>query len=95
MTHFTLAHVPHWDWDTVNFWPQLAFAFTGLELVSTMSEEIRDPQKTLPRAVFGSGVLIALIYIAGHDRVLAILLHGAAVDPKSGVFQAITAASAV
>ena len=94
-THFTWTTIlPHWDWNEVNFWPQLAFAFTGLELVSAMSEEIRDPRKTLPRAVFGSGVLIALIYIAGTIAVL-ILLNDAAVDPKSGVFQAITAASVI
>jgi amino acid transporter len=86
--------LPHWDWNSVNFWPQLAFAFTGLELVSTMSEEIRDPRKTLPRAIFGSGVLIALIYIAGTIAVLAIL-NDTAVDPKSGVFQAITTASVI
>jgi glutamate:GABA antiporter len=92
---FTWASVlPHWDWNSVNFWPQLAFAFTGLELVSTMSEEIRDPRKTLPRAIFGSGVLIALIYIAGTIAVLT-LLNDTAVDPKSGVFQAITTASVI
>ncbi len=95
MTHFTFAGIlPRWNWDQVNFWPQLAFAFTGLELISTMSEEVHDPRRTLPRAMFGSGVLIALIYIVGTVAVL-ILLHDAAVDPKSGVFQAITAASAV
>jgi len=94
-THFTFAGLlPRWNWDEVNFWPQLAFAFTGLELISTMSEEVRDPQKTLPRAVFGSGVLIALVYAIGTVAVL-ILLKDAAVDPKSGVFQAITAASVV
>ena len=86
--------LPQWNWDAVNFWPQLAFAFTGLELVSAMSDEVRDPRKTLPRAIFGSGVLIALIYIAGTVAVL-VLLNDSAVDPKSGVFQAITAASAI
>ena len=60
-------HVAGWDWDTVNFWSQIAFAFTGLELVSAMSEEIRDPQRTLPRALFGSSVLIAGMYIVGDD----------------------------
>jgi len=95
VTHFTWAGVlPRWNWDSVNFWPQLAFAFTGLELASTMSEEVREPRKTLPRAIFGSGVLIALIYIAGTVAVL-VLLNDAAVRPDSGVFQAITAASAV
>jgi amino acid transporter len=89
-----VAILPHWNWDTVNFWPQLAFAFTGLELVSTMSEEIREPRKTLARAIFGSGVLIALIYIAGTVAVL-VLLQNAAVNPMSGAFQAITTASVV
>jgi amino acid transporter len=94
-THFDWAAIiPRWDWNAVNFWPQLAFAFTGLELVSTMSEEIRDPQKTLPRAVFGSGIMIALIYIVGTIAAL-VLLTDTAVDPRSGVFQAITAASVI
>jgi amino acid transporter len=95
VTHFSWDGIlPRWNWDTANFWPQLAFAFTGLELVSAMSDEVREPRKTLPRAIFGSGVLIALIYIAGTVAVLA-LLNDTAVDPKSGVFQAITAASTV
>jgi amino acid transporter len=94
-THFTLsAMYPHWDWDTVNFWPQLAFAFTGLELVSAMSEEIRDPRRTFPRAIFASGGLIALMYIAGTVAVLMIL-PSEIVDTKSGVFQAMTQGSTV
>ena len=65
-THFTVANMlPTWNWDTVNFWSQIAFAFTGLELVSAMSEEVRDPRRTLPRAVFGAGALIAIMYIVG------------------------------
>jgi amino acid transporter len=51
-THFTVANMmPAWNWDTVNFWSQIAFAFTGLELVSAMSEEMRDPRRTLPRGL--------------------------------------------
>ena len=90
VTHFTAASMlPHWDWNTVNFWSQIAFAFTGLELVSAMSEEIRDPSRTIPRAILGSGVMIAAMYIVGTLAVLSILPAGQ-VDPKSGVFQAIT-----
>jgi amino acid transporter len=95
VTHFTWAGMlPHWDWDTVNFWPQLAFAFAGLELVSAMSEEVKDPQRTFPRAIFASGALIALMYIAGTVAVL-MMLPSETVDPKSGVFQAITEGSTV
>lgn len=92
-THFTAVNMlPTWNWDTVNFWPQIAFAFTGLELVSAMSEEVHDPRRTLPRAVFGAGALIALMYIAGTFAVLALVPAGG-LDPQSGVFNAITVGS--
>ena len=84
--------MPTWNWDTVNFWSQIAFAFTGLELVSAMSEEVRDPRRTLPRAVFGAGAMIALMYIAGTFAILA-LVPAADLDPQSGVFHAITVGS--
>jgi amino acid transporter len=92
-THFTVANMmPTWNWDTVNFWSQIAFAFTGLELVSAMSEEVRDPRRTLPRAVFGAGALIALMYIGGTFAILT-LVPAAGLDPQSGVFNAITIGS--
>ena len=94
-TQFTWAStIPHWDWDTVNFWPQLAFAFTGLEMAAMMSEEICDPRRTIPRAIFSSGALIAVVYVVGTIAVLA-LIPAAQVDPKSGVFQAITSGSSL
>jgi len=92
-THFSVANMlPAWNWDTVNFWPQIAFAFTALELCSMMSEEVRDPHRTFPRAILSSGLLISLIYIAGTFAVLA-MVPAAAVDPKAGVFQALTTGS--
>lgn len=94
-THFTRSNIlPVWNWDTVNFWSQIAFAFTGLELVSAMSGEIRNPRRTLARAILGSGVLIAVIYVAGTVALL-VLLQDAQVDAKSGVFQALTIASGI
>ena len=93
-THFTVANMmPTWNWDTINFWSQIAFAFTGLELVSCMAEEVHDPRRTLPRAVFGSGALIALMYIAGTFAVLS-LVPATDIDPQSGVFHAVAVGSA-
>jgi amino acid transporter len=92
-THFTWTNMmPTWNLGTVNFWSQIAFAFTGLELVSAMSEEVRDPRRTLPRAVFGAGVLIALMYIVGTFAILS-LVPATDIDPESGVFHAITIGS--
>jgi amino acid transporter len=93
VTHFTLSNMrPTWNWDTVNFWSQIAFAFTGLELVSAMSGEIREPRRTLPRAALTAAALIAAMYIVGTFSVLALVPAGD-VDPKSGVFHAITVGS--
>jgi amino acid transporter len=95
VTPFTSANIwPVWNWDTVNFWSQIAFAFTGLELVSAMSGEVRDPRRTLPRAVFAAGALIALMYIAGTIAVL-VLVPAPDVSPTSGVFHAITVGAIV
>ena len=92
-TQFTWANMlPTWNWDTVNFWSQIAFAFTGLELVSAMSEEVRDPRRTLPRGVFGAGAMIALAYILGTFAVLS-LAPASDIDAQSGVFHAITLGS--
>ncbi len=93
-TPITAAGVlPHWDWDTVNFWSQIAFAFSGLELICAMSEEVREPRRTFPRAVFLSAALIVIIYIVGTVAVLA-LLPPDQVDVRSGVFQAVSRGSA-
>src|SRR5271163_1982986 len=92
-THFTWINIlPQWNWDTLNFWPKIAFAFGGLELASSMGEEIRNPRTTFPRALAGSAISIVLIYVSATMALLAIL-PAHAVDPKSGVFQALTAGS--
>src|SRR5262245_7713242 len=54
----------------VIFWSTLAFAWTGFEAASFMGDEIADARRTIPRAIFASAPLIALIYIAGTVSVL-------------------------
>jgi len=89
-TEITLANsMPVWNWDTVNFWSNIAFAFVGMELVCTMSEEVKDPKKNFPRAIYISGALIVIIYILGTLAVM-FMMSPAKVDPRSGVFQATT-----
>src|SRR3989440_12913638 len=74
VTHFSPGNVwPTWNWDTVNFWSQIAFAFTGLELVSCMSAEVHDPRRTLPRAALTAGALLAVMYMIGTDWLLVVV----------------------
>ena len=82
------------DLDTINLWASIAFAFTGLELCSAMSEEVKNPQKTIPRAIYAAGIMIAVIYILGTIAVM-VMVPSQNVDPKSGVFQAIHDGSAL
>jgi amino acid transporter len=92
-THFTPHNIlPVWNWDTVNFWSQIAFAFSGLELVSAMSQEVRNPRHTLPRALYAAAVLIAAMYILATMAVL-VLVPAGEVSTTSGVFHAITVGS--
>ena len=84
---------PTLDLGTLNFWSSIAFAFTGMELVCCMSEEVRDPRKTFRRATFISAALIAVIYILGTLSVIT-LIPAADVNTQNGVFQAIGKGSA-
>jgi len=89
-TEITLANsMPVWNWDTVNFWSSIAFAFSGMELVCIMSEEVKEPKRNFPRAIYLSGVLIVVIYLVGTLAIMA-MLPPDKVDPRSGVFQATT-----
>ncbi len=82
------ASMPSFSLDTLNFWSGIAFAFTGMELVCAMSEEVKDPHKTFPRSIYASTFLIAAIYILGTIAVLA-LIPSNGVNTQNGVFQAI------
>lgn len=88
------ATMPTFSLDTLNFWSGIAFAFTGMELVCAMSEEIKDPHKTFPRSIYASTFLIALIYILGTVALLAIV-PADQTNTQNGVFQAIGIGSAV
>jgi amino acid transporter len=94
-THFSWkSSRPEWNLDTVNFWSQIAFAFTGMELVCAMSEEVHEPRKTFPRAIYASAALIAIIYVIATIAVLWVR-PAADVDVRNGVFQAISGGSAM
>jgi len=89
MTQFSWhASMPSFDFDTLNFWSGIAFAFTGMELVCAMSEEVKDPHKTLPRSIYASTFMIAAIYILGTIAVL-VLVPSDKVNTQNGVFQGI------
>ncbi len=93
VTQFTARSMNvHFSWGTVNYWAQIAFAFAGLEVVCFMSEEVRNPQKTLKHGIFISAIAIVAIYVLGTMGTLAIL-HPGQVDLRAGAIQALTSAA--
>jgi glutamate:GABA antiporter len=85
--------LPRLDWQKLNFWSQIALAFTGLELAPIMAGEIRDPRRTIPRAAWISGAATSAFYVGGTLAMLA-LVSAERVDIMAGVVQAGQAAGA-
>ena len=78
------------NFPALNLLASIAFAFAGLELASTMGDEIESPRRTLPRSIFISAPLIAIAYILGTGAVLW-CLPNKEVNVVSGFLQAIKA----
>ncbi|MFY9905320.1 MAG: APC family permease [Terriglobales bacterium] len=74
------------------FWSVLAFAFGGCETGSFMAEEIKNPRRTIPLALFVGGLTIAFCYIVGTVCVL-LALPSSEVSPLQGLVQAIAKTS--
>jgi amino acid transporter len=70
------------------FWSVIAFAWTGPESISFMAGEVKAPRRSIPIGLAIGAPVTALVYVAGTLAVLAVLAPGA-VDPTSGVMQAI------
>jgi amino acid transporter len=79
--------LPAMDLKKLNFWSQLAFAMTGLELSPIMSGEIRDPRRNIFRATWISAGLVVLFYVGGTSSILT-LLKPDDVSPVVGLAQA-------
>ncbi len=55
------AFVPKWN-DSLAYLPALLYSTFGFELMSSAGGEMRDPKRDVPRVIFWSGVLIAILY---------------------------------
>lgn len=77
-TSFTAASlVPDYrNFSTLTFFATMTFAFAGLELGPAMGGEIRDPTRSIPRAMLISGLMIAGIYIVGTGILLIAVPEG-------------------
>jgi glutamate:GABA antiporter len=73
-THFTRTSVvPHWSLDNAVFWSSVFFAFSAIEAVSAMGDEIQNPRKTIPWAILVAGCILAVGYVGGTAALMVAL----------------------
>jgi amino acid transporter len=91
-TQFTAASlVPDvGNFTTLTFFATMTLAFSGMELAPAMAGEIKEPKRTIPRAIVISGVMIAIIYIVGTSLVMVAVPEGQ-VNVITGIPQAFAA----
>ncbi|MEO8028948.1 MAG: APC family permease, partial [Bryobacteraceae bacterium] len=77
---------PPLGWATVNFWSQIAFALSGLELLGMMGGEIKDPEKTIPRAGWIAG-MVSVFFYSSASLALIVLLKPADISIVYGIMQ--------
>jgi amino acid transporter len=84
--------IPSLQLSDLVFWSTIAFAWTGPEAASFMGGEIRNPQRTVPRALATAAPMIAAIYLTGTLSVL-VILPAAQTSALYGVVETIRSAA--
>ena len=91
-TTFERSHLlpARFDFQLVNFFATMTFAFAGLELAPSLGDEIHDPAATLRRGAVLSGLVVVAMYVVGTTAVL-VALPAQQVSITTGVPQATAA----
>lgn len=66
----------------------ICYALVGLELASTMGDEIKNPRKDVPVAVAAGGILVGLLYV-GSSLTLLMAVRRQDLDILQGIVQAV------
>ena len=89
-THFTAHNIwPATHLRDLIFWATIAFALSGSESASFLGDEVKNPRRNIPRALFLAGVVVTSGYILGTVAVLVALPAGR-VSGLEGLMQAIS-----
>jgi glutamate:GABA antiporter len=77
------------DWRIIASFGYITFGLVGLELGSIMGDEIRDPRRTVPKAVVWGGIISGVLYVAATLAVL-IDLPQKQIGVVQGILQAVS-----
>jgi glutamate:GABA antiporter len=80
--------LPQFDWRLFAVFGTICYSLVGLDLASIMGDEIREPKRNLPVAIFWGGLAAGLIYL-GTTTAMLIALPSEQIGILSGILQAI------
>jgi amino acid transporter len=80
------------DWELATNFSVMCYAFIGIELASTMGDEIRDPARDLKPAIFIAGSVALISYVLVTAAVQA-LVPIAEMGVIQGIMQAVSASA--
>jgi amino acid transporter len=84
------ALTPHFsDWRMLAIFGTVCYSLQGLDLASIMGDEIREPKKVLPGAIFWGGVISGIAYI-GVTGAMLVALPREQIGVMTGVLQSIS-----
>ena len=86
--HRADLHPQFHDWRLFAAFGTICYSLVGLDLASIMGDEIRDPKRNLPVAIFWGGLIAGLIYV-GTTMAMLIALPHQEIGILSGILQAI------
>jgi len=88
MTSQALA--PHFsDWRMLAIFGTICYSLVGLDLASVKGDEIREPRKVLPGAIFWGGVISGVVYL-GVTAAMLVALPREKIGVMTGVLQSIS-----
>jgi amino acid transporter len=61
--------LPHWN-DSLAYLPVLLYNTLGFELMSSAGDEMRDPQRDVPRVILLAGAVVSVVYTLGALGIL-------------------------
>ncbi len=73
---------------TISLWSAMCFAFSGFEIGGLVSAEVKDAERTVPRAILISGAVVTVIYVVGSASVL-IAVPAGTLQELSGIADAV------
>lgn len=77
------------DWHIIASFGYITFGLVGLELGSVMGDEIREPLRTVPRAVLWGGIISGVLYV-GTTLAVLVDLPQKDIGVVQGILQAVS-----